>query len=272
MLEAKNGVSLLRAAKRDVTITSDASGSWGCGAFWQQKLFQCSWHTSLKIVNILEKELFPIVIAAAIWGKAWWACTVLCCCNNAAVVALINAGCCKHETAMHLVRCLFFFAAHFDFDIFACHIPGSLNVAADALITSLSCKGPRSRASTQLVQFFFSQGLAQSTQWSYNSGKNRFITFCQEANLTHFPAAKSTLCIFAAYIISSTRLKTPDDKRLPLSGLPLTNREKLFDPFNQQSLIKLELVLKGIKRYQAALGVKSHPYFPITPLILSYTR
>ena len=37
------------------------------------------------------------------------------------------------ETAMHLLRCLFFIAAHFDFDIFACHIPGSLNVAADAL-------------------------------------------------------------------------------------------------------------------------------------------
>ena len=38
-LEAWNGVSLLRAVKRDspdIVITSDASGSWGCGAFWQQ--------------------------------------------------------------------------------------------------------------------------------------------------------------------------------------------------------------------------------------------
>ena len=80
-LEAWNGVSLLRAAERDVpdiTITSDASGSWGCGAFWQQKWFQCSWHTSWKTVDILAKELLPIVIAAAIWGKAWGGCTVLC--------------------------------------------------------------------------------------------------------------------------------------------------------------------------------------------------
>ena len=38
---------------------------------------------------------------------------------------------------MHLLRCLFFIAAHFDFDIFACHIPGSLNVAADALSRNL---------------------------------------------------------------------------------------------------------------------------------------
>ena len=135
-LEVWNGVSLLRAAKRevpDITITSDASGNWGCGTFWQNKWFQCSWHTSWKTVDILAKELLPIVIAAAIWGKAWEGCTVLCRCDNAAVVALINAGYCKHETAMHLLRCLFFIAAHFDFDIFARHIPGSLNVAADAL-------------------------------------------------------------------------------------------------------------------------------------------
>ena len=41
-----------------------------------------------------------------------------------------------------------------------------------------------------------------------------------------------------------------------------------FDLFNQQSLVKLELVLKGIKRYHAALGVKSRPCLPITPSIL----
>lgn len=139
-LEAWNGVSLLRAVKRDspdIVITSDASGSWGCGAFWQQKWFQCSWHKSWETVDILAKELLPIVIAAAIWGKGWRGRTVLCRCDNAAVVALINSGYCKHETAMHLLRCLFFIAAHFDFDIFARHIPGSLNVAADALSRNL---------------------------------------------------------------------------------------------------------------------------------------
>ena len=62
---------------------------------------------------------------------------IRCCCDNAAVVALINAGYCKHERAMHLLKCLFFIVAHFDFDIYACHIPGSLNVAADALSRDL---------------------------------------------------------------------------------------------------------------------------------------
>ena len=139
-LEAWNGVSFLRAAKRDspdIFITSDASWSWRCGAFRKQKWFQCSWHKSWETVDILAKELLPIVIAAAIWGKHGGGCTVLCHCDNAAVVALINAGYCKHKTAMHPLRCLFFIAAHFDFDIFACNIPGSLNVAADALSRNL---------------------------------------------------------------------------------------------------------------------------------------
>ena len=30
-------------------------------------------------------------------------------------------------------QCLLFIAAHFDFDVFACHIPGSLDVATDTL-------------------------------------------------------------------------------------------------------------------------------------------
>ena len=157
--------------------------------------------------------------------------------------------------------------------------------------TSLSCKGPRSRGSThhdpsstvggsgihktrldinelgQLVQFFFSQGLAQSTQRSYNAGKNRFITFCQEANLTPFPAAESTLCIFAAYL-ALQGLKHHTIKSYLSAVRHLQIEKNCFDPFNQQSLVKLELVLKGVKRYQAALGVKSRPRLPITPSIL----
>ena len=120
-----------------------------------------SWGT----VDILAKELLPIVIAAAIWGKAWRGCTVLCICDNAVVVALINAGYCKHQTAMHLLRCLFFIAAHFDFDIFAHHIPGSLNVTADALTR---CNGPRPLPTTippQLLEVVYTRPDWTSTNW-----------------------------------------------------------------------------------------------------------
>ena len=78
-------------------------------------------------------ELLPIVIAAAIWGPKWAGCTVRSNCDNEAVVWVINSGRCEHELMMHLVRCLFFFAAKYNFVLVAKHIPGISNTLADAL-------------------------------------------------------------------------------------------------------------------------------------------
>ena len=46
---------------------------------------------------------------------------------------MINSGCCKDPTLMHLLRCLFFMAAHFSITVKAFHIPGVENIAADAI-------------------------------------------------------------------------------------------------------------------------------------------
>jgi len=78
-----NGVSLLAVlGEQELTITvmSDASGRWGCGAFWNSHWFQLAWSntTCTEEVNIATKELIPIEMAAAMWGKAWegWWCVV----------------------------------------------------------------------------------------------------------------------------------------------------------------------------------------------------
>ena len=45
-----NGVSILQAQKRerpDIIMTSDASGRWECGAFWEQNWFQLQWPGAL---------------------------------------------------------------------------------------------------------------------------------------------------------------------------------------------------------------------------------
>ena len=56
-----------------------------------------------------------------------------CVCDNAAVVAIINSGRSKDSWAMHLICCLTFFLSHFNMILFAEHLPGKDNVAADAL-------------------------------------------------------------------------------------------------------------------------------------------
>ena len=137
-LEGWNGVSLLSTVARgppDIVVTSDASGTWGCGAFSSSgDWFQCPWPVEWEAVHITEKELLPIVVAATLWGSHWQGRTIQCRTDNAAVVAIVNSGRSKKSAiAMHLMRTLFFVMARFDLAITAAHVPGRENVAADAL-------------------------------------------------------------------------------------------------------------------------------------------
>ena len=68
----------------------------------------------------------------AVWGPSLSRKPVLFQCDNAGVVAAIRKGSAKEALVMHL-RSLWFFAAYFDIHMYAIHIPGACNVAADQL-------------------------------------------------------------------------------------------------------------------------------------------
>ena len=82
--------------------------------------------------SIAEKELFPIVVSAAVWGKNWARSSVVFVCDNLAVVQALSSRLVRDPGLMHMLRCLFF-EAHFKFEHTARHIPGRDNTAADAL-------------------------------------------------------------------------------------------------------------------------------------------
>ena len=52
----------------DCQITTDASGSWGCGAQFRDQWFQYAWSAEWSTVGIMAKELVPIVLGCAVWG------------------------------------------------------------------------------------------------------------------------------------------------------------------------------------------------------------
>ena len=117
-----------------VEMTSDASGSWGCGAYTSDgQWFQLQLPESWVDVHITIKELLPIVLGVAVWGSRWQGLRVSCRCDNAAVVAIVNSGRSKVERAMHMMRCLSFFLARWSVSLVCRHIPGIQNGAADAL-------------------------------------------------------------------------------------------------------------------------------------------
>ena len=115
----------------DITITPDASGSWGCGAFWKSKWFHFPWCSSLQGLPIATKELIPIVVEAALFGHKWRGLMVEFKVDNIAVVHVLNNTYSKY--LMHLIRTLVFLASHFEFWFSAYHIEGKANIIADAL-------------------------------------------------------------------------------------------------------------------------------------------
>ena len=80
------------------------------------------------------KELFPIVMCAAVWGRSWPGGSVVTFhCDNGAVVSCLTSRTAREPHNAHLLKCLFFFQARFNFEFKAQHISGRRSTAADTL-------------------------------------------------------------------------------------------------------------------------------------------
>ena len=109
------------------------SGSWGCGAYEAPHWLSLKWNTRLQPLPIATKELIPVILAAALWGKHWSGKIVLFKVDNSEAVEAINATFCKDLHLMHLIRLLVFFAAYHNFWLQVAHIAGKNNKIANAL-------------------------------------------------------------------------------------------------------------------------------------------
>ena len=55
----------------DFQVSSDAAGAIGYGAILGRDWFAGTWSSSQMLLSIAYKELFPMVIAASLWGHRW---------------------------------------------------------------------------------------------------------------------------------------------------------------------------------------------------------
>jgi hypothetical protein len=117
----------------NLEVVSDASGAIGYGAFYNQEWFNGRWHDIQSTQSIAYKELFPVILAAHLWGHYWSQQHVLFRSDNEAVVAILNKRTSKVTDLMRLLRSLLHAAAHFSFLFSSEHIPGVHNSIADAL-------------------------------------------------------------------------------------------------------------------------------------------
>ena len=107
-----NGISLLRytspPTKHDFCIKTDASGSWGCAAFFAGEWLQLPWNSAWAQVGIMAKELAPILLSIAVWGTRLVKKQVLFQCDNMSVVQALKKGSAKDYVVMQLLRSLWF--------------------------------------------------------------------------------------------------------------------------------------------------------------------
>ena len=89
---------------------------------------QYKWPQSFETVAIAPKELVPIVLASVVCGRARKGQSIQVDSYDETVVSYS-----KNPSLMHFICCLFFVLAIWDIAMHASHIPGLLNVVANAI-------------------------------------------------------------------------------------------------------------------------------------------
>jgi hypothetical protein len=141
LLEHWNGVSLFLddgpTDAGNLGLFTDASGL-GFGGFFQGQWFYRAWTSATEVpditgTSIAFKELYPIVVAATLWGHRWSRRRLVFYSDNMSTVHILNKKRSHCPRIMKLVRRLVMQAAWCNFNFMGCHIQGKLNTLADAL-------------------------------------------------------------------------------------------------------------------------------------------
>ncbi len=198
--------------------------------------FCCPWNGLWSQVGITEKELLPIVLAVAVWGRFWAHQRVRILCDNQAVVHICSSWRCRTPLATHLLRCLHLFAAHWDVTIKVEHISGAINHIPDALsrksYAGVPSQGTGSCFSSnhhpvetvglagniparldvmrleEQAQFLVSQGIAPSTARVYDSGKATYPALCTRLGMPPIPASEDLLLLFVVELAQTVVYST----------------------------------------------------------------
>ncbi len=109
-------------------------------------------------------------------------------------------------------------------------------------------------------QTYFSKGLADSTQRTYGSG---YLRFCRESGVQAVPASERSCCLFATHLAEEGL--THKTIKVYLAGVRFLHIAE--SPFTLV-LHRLEYILRGIKRCEAAKCQGKRERLPMSPLLL----
>ena len=142
-LQNWNGVSFFIhsvVTNDDIELYTDASSTKGFGGYFAGKWFQDSWPEELsmsvnndKSLSMALLELYPIVMAAILWGKQWTKKRIIFNCDNLSCVYILRKGRSPCSNIMLLMRRLTWLAATNNFSFYAEHVRSEDNGISDSI-------------------------------------------------------------------------------------------------------------------------------------------
>ena len=119
------------------------------------------------------------------------------------------------------------------------------------------------------MDFFCGQALADSTRKTYAVAKKRYVRFCTTHHINILPSTERNLCHYVA-ILAKEGVRATSIKCY-LSAVRHLHIEEGWGTPNMADMLKLELVIRGIKRAQGKTG-HARPRQPITLKLLEKLR
>jgi hypothetical protein len=134
-IQAFNGtVCFLHNTPAPSAISIGDACSTGGAATFEQDWFYVHWEADYPNIakqHINCKELCIVILAARRWGKLWSNKHIRIYTDNIVTMCAINSGTSRNETAMCMLRELFWLSAINNFHISAVHIAGKNNIVSD---------------------------------------------------------------------------------------------------------------------------------------------
>lgn len=118
----------------------------------------------------------------------------------------------------------------------------------------------------ELAIKLFAKGLADSTLKAYKSAQKRYLNFCKSGAITPVPATEASLCRYVSQL-KKDGLKHRTIKAYLSAIRYLHIEENGCDPFTSP-LLRLQYILRGVRRTEAEGGGQKRERLPITPDIL----
>lgn len=115
----------------------------------------------------------------------------------------------------------------------------------------------------ELIRLYFAQGIARSTMTTYSSAQRRYLSFCEQYQISPLPLSESSVCLFAAFLVQKG-LRAQSISTY-LSALRHLQISAGLHPPQRSEWPRLQYMLKGIARVQSTTSQRR---LPVTPAIM----